>query len=215
LSDEQLLYIMARQRPPYYSSLYDGSFLKAQQRTVAWLRTNRPNVVVYNVKRQDVFGVPAVVRDPLIFEEVILNYVLDTTVYDYAILRPRKPAEPISLAFWGDVLSDINLAQLPRYSSFSRFKECRGGDCVDFLQARPRAPVPHPTETAVEIAAGEQRFRARFLMVPEQQEYVLSLDRLWFWGGLRRAGVQPSLASHDPTVQVSVVRRARRDDILY
>ena len=215
LSDEQLLYIIARKRPPYYVNVYDGSFLKAQKRTVAWLESNRPNVVVYNVTRQDVFGVPAVVRNPLVFEKVILDYVPDQRIGDYVILRPRKPMESVDFIFWGGLLGDIPLQQLPRFSSFARFDECRSGKCADFLKVRCRTTLSHPTEAAVSIAVGSQRFHVRMLLVPEQQEYFVFLDRLWFWGGLRQAGFQPAIADHPPTVEVSLIRRAWRDDILY
>jgi len=215
ISDDSMLYIMARKRPPYYTNLYDGSFLGAQERTVSWLRTNRPSVVVYNVRHQDVFGIPAVVRDPLIFEEVILNYVVDRRIGDYAILRRRTAGEAVDLPFWADVLGEVNLGQLPHNTSFSQFEECgNANDCAEFLQITPKYPVDQPAEAMVDVAVDAHRFRIRFQLVPGGDE-VIPLERLWFWGALRRAGSHPVVAAQSPLIDVALVRRARRDDILY
>jgi hypothetical protein len=216
LSDEQLLYVLTGKRPPYYANLYDGSPLEAQQRTVRWLETQRPAVVVWKPSRQVLHLVPAVVRAPLVFEKVILSYVPAQTVGDYVVLRPRAPAEPVDLAFWGGHLGDVPLRHLPRFSSFPRFGDWREGSPVaEFLRVRCTEPPDGPSEAVVGTTAGGRRFQLRLTLVPREREYTVYLDRLWFWGGLRRAGFQPALADHTPGVEVSVVRRAGRDDLLY
>ena len=217
LSDEQILYIMARQNPPYYCSLYDGSPLEAQKKVVDWLQRKRPSVVVFDTAKQDVFGVPAIVRAPLTYEKVILNYVLDTRIGSYAILRPRKPGEPVDVAFWQAVVGVVDLGHLPRYSSIGRFAPCpsSSSDCAEFLLVQPKAPLESPADISIPVTAARHRFEIKFRMVSEQKQYAISLDRLWFWGGLRRAGLSPALAGSDPGLTLEIVRRAQRDDILY
>ena len=47
----------------------------------------------------------------------------------------------------------------------------------------------------VEVSAGEHRFRARFTEVRGQREYWVHLDRLWFYGTLRRLGLSPVVSA--------------------
>jgi hypothetical protein len=187
LSDEQLLYIMARQNPPYYSSLYDGSPLEAQKKVVDWLQRKRPSVVVFDTAKQDVWG------------------------------RPRKPGEPVDVAFWQAVVGVVDLGHLPRYSSIGRFAPCpsSSSDCAEFLLVQPKAPLESPADISIPVTAAGHRFEIKFRMVSEQKQYAISLDRLWFWGGLRRAGLSPALTGSDPGLTLEIVRRAQRDDILY
>ena len=216
LTEDHALYIMARKRPPFYQSQYDGSLLKTQRTTVQWLETNRPSVVVYNTKKLDVFGVPGVVRVPLVYEHVILNYALDTMVGDYAILRPRKFEEPVDVKFWRQSLGSIGLLELPRSTSMPKFAGCaKPAPCADFLEIRLKAPVASATPVSVPVTAGDNTFEIRLLMVPEQQQYVIYLDRLWFWGGLRRAGMSPVLGAISSTLEWSIIHRAKREDLLY
>ena len=72
-----------------------------------------------------------------------------------------------------------------------------------------------PTPVLVPIAVGDDTFAINFLVVPGQQRYAVYLDRLWFWGGLKQVGMDPRVGEVNPAVQVSVIHRARRDDILY
>jgi len=216
LTEEPALYIMAKKRPPFYQNLYDGSLLQAQQNTVQWLEKNRPSVVVFNTRNLDVFGVPGIVRAPLVYEQVILNYVPDVIVGDYAVLRPRKPEEAVDVKFWRQSLASIELRALPRLTSMPKFEECVGtAPCVDFLEIRLKAPVTSTTPALVPIVVGENMFEIHFVMIPEQQRYVIYLDRLWFWGGLRHAGMSPAVGAMDSTMDWSIVHRAKRDDILY
>ncbi len=218
LSDEQPLYVMARQKPPYYATLYDGSPLHAQQKTVRWIEENRPPVVVYNVTKTHVFGVPAPVRAPLIFQEVILNYVSDLRVGNYAILRPRKPGEAVDLAFWQEVLGPASLGHLPQYSSVERFKPCAdasGRACAEFLAVTLRTPVQAPGEMRIPVIVGDRRFEINFATEPEQKVYAVYLDRVWFWGPLRRAGLAPALAGTVTEANVEIVRRAPEAGILW
>lgn len=217
LTDAQLLYVMARQNPPYYFSLYDGSSLEGQKKVVGWLGQKRPKVVFVDTNIRDVYGVPAIVRDPLTYQHVILNYVLDTRVGHYAILRPRKPEESIDFEFWQGIAGTVDLGHLPRYSNIGRFKPCTSTlqGCSEFLLVKPKVPVLVPTPANFTIIANGNRFSLHFTLVPEQQEYAVFLDHLWFWGGLRQAGLSPAFAELDPRLDVEVVRRARRTDILY
>jgi hypothetical protein len=216
LTDDQAIYIMARKEPPFYPNQYDGSPIAAQQLTVKWLDENRPSVVLFNTRRLDLFMVPAIVRAPLVYEKVILGYVPDTTVGDYAVLRLRTPAEPVDLTFWSQYLGAIDLLELPRNSSIKRFQDCAGkSGCVDFLQVRTATAVAAPTPISLPVTAGGQTFTIKFMLVPAQQDYTVYLDRLWFWGGVKRAGLQPTLGAVPAGIQVSLARRASRDDILY
>jgi hypothetical protein len=83
------------------------------------------------------------------------------------------------------------------------------------LEIRLKAPVASATPVSVPVTAGDNTFEIRLLMVPEQQQYVIYLDRLWFWGGLRRAGMSPVLGAISSTLEWSIIHRAKREDLLY
>jgi hypothetical protein len=214
LTDEQMLYILARKRPPFYANVYDGSPLNRQQRTVDWLRKHRPSVVVYSLEAANVFGVPAIVRIPIVFEEIILNYSLDERVEQYVILRPRRPDEKIDLAFWASQFGDIHLGHLPGVSNVSRLGPCDGDRCAEFLHLHS-TDDGSARERVVNVTVGDEAFRVRFTSKPDSRDYYIPLDRLWFWGGLRAHGLTPEVSSPVGGMEVSVLQREPMEGILY
>jgi hypothetical protein len=117
-------------------------------------------------------------------------------VGEFEILRRAGPGDAPDLAFWSTRLgSQLDLGAVPAASGLARSTPCKGSSaCADVLRVRIPAPrAGH--ERSVEISSGGQRFRARFIEVRGQREYWVHLDRLWFYGTLRRLGASPVVST--------------------
>jgi len=195
LGDDSVMYVARRERPPYYISFYNSSPLRAQQTTVRWLEQARPEWVVWRPSFEGFDGVPNLVRVPLLFDAIIAGYRPVEQVGAFEILRRNRPGDALDVAFWSARLGPrLDLGAVPAASGLARSARCGGSTCADVL--RVRIPAPRAgNERTVEVSAGEHRFSARFIEVRGQREYWVHLDRLWFYGTLRRLGLSPVVST--------------------
>jgi hypothetical protein len=196
LGDDSVMYVARRERPPYFISFYNSSPIRAQQTTVQWLDQTQPEWVVWRPSFVGFDGVPNLVRVPLLFDAVIASYRPVEQVGEFEILRRSRPGDAPDLDFWSARLgSQVDLGAVPAASGLARSAPCQGSStCADVL--RVRIPAPRAgNERAVEVVAGEHRFRARFSEVRGQRDYWVHLDRLWFYGTLRRLGQSPVVST--------------------
>lgn len=221
LTDDPVLYILTGQEPVYYSNLYNASPIYEQRRLASWLRSERPTFVVFDVAYLEMDGFDKSVRTPLVFGAVLENYVPQESFRGVEILRRREHGEPVPVAYWREKLgATINLGHLPRISSFERFRACAessANGCHEFLEVRVARADAVPEAVSIFAEAEGQRFEIKFTAIANQGTYHVLLDRLWFWGGLKRAGVPVCLADDEQRsgMSISVVLRARQYDILY
>lgn len=243
LGDDPLLYVLMGQIPPYQVNFYNGSPINEQRRICKWLEHVQPQIVVFNTKYSGVDGVPPLVRNPLVFNYVITHYVPETMVDSYAIMVPRTQGDPVAFDFWRDKLgSRIKLGHLPDHSSFRDYKnfdKMSGQDSADFLvitltaQARkrigddlskkqlrwPSSPVARSESTSVPfsipVLVGEREFEIDFMVDLTLREYVIYLDRIWFWGVLRKAGFEPVIGKSPNELTVTKMQLPFQADILY
>lgn len=195
LGDDQVLYILGRRRPLRHVNLYDASPV-SQERRVADLLAREQPPMVWPGSPTGIDGLPVAVRDPILLDAAVRLYVPEAALGRFVILRPRRSWEPVALGFWTQALGPVlDLKHLPRFTSLGRFGACPGedADCARFLRVRLGSAPAAEASLAVPVEVAGGRYEIRFTAVPGQQEYVVNLDRVWFHGALRRAGLAPRL----------------------
>src|SRR5579883_846315 len=241
LSDDPILYLMTGTRPYFHTNGYNAAPIQEQKHMLQLLRSEPPRIVVWRATDQGVDAVPPVLRDTLLYEYVILHYVPMATVsHDpFVFLRPRRPEEPVAVDFWYKRLGNIlNLGHIARFSSMARFPKPagrEGEEAADFLtvkitnfeaaNALPPPPIanvpqiggylPEGRSIIVPIECAGRYFALALSIVPGQSEYHVLLNRVWFWGALKKAGFSPAIGDPGPGIEVHLERRAMNDDILY
>ncbi len=238
LSDDPIFYVLAGVRPYFHTNGYNAAPIQEQKHMIRMLESEPPRVIVWRCADGGVDGVPPVLRDVLLYEHVILHYVPvePSSPAAFLLLRRRRPEEAVAVDFWRDRLGfDLNLGHIPRFSSPARFRELNGQsgeEVAEFLTLRitdaaalpsiscPKLPDGgsyHPTgqPVAVPVQCAGRSFTIVLSVVPEQSEYHVPLNRVWFWSALKKAGFSPTLGKPGPGIEVRIERRAMNDDILY
>jgi hypothetical protein len=219
LGDSPVIYILADQAPPYHVNDYSATPVYEQRKVLNFLDREKPPIVVWdpNTKRFDLFQ--NVVRDPLIYNTVIANYLPDRRVGRFELLRRRASDEPIALDFWRERLGFVvNYGHFARASTFPSLPPCLGDSsaCQEFLVATKKEPTMSG-RVVVGIVVGGRRFEIWMETVAGERELHVSLDRLWFWGVMKNAGLIPKIDrdSSAPAIDLSIKPVAARPDVLY
>jgi hypothetical protein len=221
LGDDSLFYILLKQAPPYVSNSYNDSPIYEQERVLEWLRRKNPRFVVWGAAAPDALifdSVPHVVRLPLVYDYMVENYGLLRTVGTYRILTKLEPNQRPDVEFWRKGLgSRIDLGRIPRRARLTEYAPCEGDksrcDAVLVVRYPEPAPVSRGKMGVVVQSAGDP-FEIQFDVAPGQREYVVNLNRIWFWNALGRSGV-PKLAAQDPRAQAFLGYRRERSPVLY
>jgi hypothetical protein len=219
LGDSPVVYILADQAPPYHVNDYSATPVYEQRKILDFLDSEKPPIVVWdpNTKSFDLFQ--SVVRDPLIYNAVIANYVPDRRVGRFELLRRRTSDDPIALDFWRERLgSVVNYGHFARASTFPSLAPCPGDSsaCQEFLVVTKKEPNMRG-RVVVGIVVDGQRFEIWMETVAGERELHVSLDRLWFWGVMKNAGLIPTIGrdTSTPAIDFSIKSMAPRPDVLY
>jgi hypothetical protein len=240
LSDDPIFYILAGARPYFHINGYNGAPIQEQKRVLRLLEQTPPRVIVWRPGDRGVDCVPPVLRDALVYEHVILNYVPDLSVppSSFLLLHRRGPEEAVALDFWRTQLGSVlHLGHIPRFSSIARFGSLTdkpGEEVAEFLTVKITSPAalassapgvpelpqlgnyhPEGRPLAIPVECAGRRFTLALSIVPGQTEYHVLLNRVWFWGALRKAGLSPTLGDPGPGVETHISRRAMNEDVLY
>jgi hypothetical protein len=238
LSDDPVFYMLTKTRPYFHTNFYNAAPIKEQQRIVRLLEATPPRVIIWKPTDPGVDMVPPVVRDPLVFDHVIRHYVPMASLQSYELLRLRRPDEPVAVEFWHMKLgSVVHLGHIPRFSAVQENREDKDPrEEAEILTVRVTDPetvfaspappgIPELPQLggyhtsghtiALPVECAGQQFTVALSVVPGQSEYHIRLDRIWFWGPLRKAGFCPSVGQVGPGVEAHVDRRPARDDVLY
>jgi hypothetical protein len=240
LSDDAVFYPLLQMRPYCHTNFYNAAPIQEQRHMLRLLEERPPRYVIWRPSDPGMDFVPPVVRVPLLYGYVIEHYVPQVTLLQFEVLRRRLPGEPIALEFWRQRLGTwVQLGHIPRLAGLGRYRqathESEEGTC-EFLTvhvtdpaalfAAPSAQAPEITEVVpyykapgrtlvVPVDSPAGRFALALSVVPGQTEYSVRLDRVWFWRALRRAGLEAKLGEVPNGVELEIVRRKRRDDLLY
>jgi hypothetical protein len=206
LTDSPVVYILTAQKPVWMANLYNASPIYEQRRLVDWLRREPEVRVAFRTDRLNWDGFQKVTRLPIVFGEVALNYVPETSAGVYDIARRRRADEPVALRFWKSKLGDeVNLGHIPRFADDTR-SVCEGPSCTVRLKVMVPGTVPG-NELAIPVRIGDEPFRIRFTVVPGHLEYQIPLNRMWFWQAGEQGGLTTWVA--DVGIAGAGIRRVR------
>ena len=217
LGDASLFYVLLHRLAPYVSNSYNDSPLAEQQRVLDWLQRQQPRFVIWDTATLGYDNVPHHVRLPLIYSYVVEHYQFVRAIGPYQILEQRTSGQPADLASWRSVLGNqVDLGHIPALARSSEYAPCERDtsrcDAVLVVKYRQGA-VPH-NKLAVDVAAPGGSLRIQFDPAPGQQEYVINLNRLWFWNALPKSN-PPRLTAADGAAEAVMQYRRERSPVLY
>ncbi len=222
MADEAVIYIVVGQtRPVFYASLYNASPIYDQQRLAQWITAAKPQFVVFEPGDPLFDGFQKLVRDPLVFETVVRNYVPQETVGRFEIARRRRAGEPIALAYWRDKLTPAtDFGFLASLSSFSHSRACQSSPnapCAEFLQVRVSDGARSAGRVTIPFEVGGLPFDLTFNIAPRKREYYILLDRFWPWRAGKDGNLTVRVAEEklQPGVAAAVILRTISKDLLY
>ena len=197
LTDNQVIYILLDQKPPYHANAYNSSPIYEQEKVRRWLIRNTPKFVVIDPAKLTFDTFPTIIRVPIYFNHVIEHFVPLETVGALKILRRRKRDEPIAVAFWRETIGPtLDFGHFPRASSASALPRCgEDAQCQGFLKITVENVARDEKRLTIPFKANGQDFSATLAIVPGWHTYYLSLDRIWFWDVLKRHGIETSVVS--------------------
>ncbi len=217
LGDDTAVPMMLGESWPYYfNDLYDTSPLAFQKIVLDRLRSHPPARAVWNFSPAALVfdAVPSPVRVPLLYSWAVRSLVPERQIGTFAILRPRRPGEPIALDWWKDRIgATLNLGHIPEAARLSGERCTSGPDCGTQLVITFPAGTPHSPEIDVPLTVAGMQFTIA-VQASEASRYVVPLDRVWFWAAA--AGLPRSVdATEAGGADVTVERRSIDPGVLY
>lgn len=214
VTDDPALYVMTGQPPVWLANLYNTSPVYEQVRMVRWLRDEDPPYAVLNRDRWGWDEFQFVVRNPLVFAEVVDRYVPFDALGRIDLLRRRGAAEAVPLAYWREALgADVNVGRLASVSSFERAPSCERA-CADLLEVQVRGHGDGPVRVPLNV--GDASFSLTFTRVRNEAVYRVLLDRVWFWRAAQRSNLPRRLGDPIPDgLQLRIRHVPVNDRVLY
>jgi hypothetical protein len=220
LGDDSYFYIFLNQAPPYGSNDYNDTPIYEQQKILDWLHRKDPRFVIWGTDPavQSFDFVPHVVRLPLIYKYVVDHYRFLRAVGSYHILVKRAESELPDVAYWRRMLgARLDLGHIPGRARLSEYAACAGelAGCDTVMMVRyprPRRVPRGKLEVTVE-SSGNDAFRIELDVAPGEREYVINLNRVWFWGLV--AGAGPRVTVEDDLAETVIEFRRERRAVLY
>jgi hypothetical protein len=178
IGDSAETYVLLHQRPPWETDLYDTAPLSEQKTMLSKLRQSDPPYVIW---RRDVYVdfVPYNVRDPLVFNWMVRNYVPVRTSGVVDILKRRQPDQVVPPSFWAGSLGTLQLGFIPSYSAAASSPSCvKGPGCVPYIMVSG-----HGSAATLQFSVSENgaTFPVELQRRSGVNEYPVRADRLWFW----------------------------------
>jgi hypothetical protein len=222
LGDDLVFYILLNQETPYSTNVYNESPIYEQQKVLDWLNRRDPRFVIWapgaapQTLAFDV--VPNVVRLPLIYSHIVQNYKFLRVVGPYHILARRAATESPDLNYWRQTLgTSIDLGGIPRRARLASYDTCEGDkarcDALLVVRYPQSAPVPR-SKLKVMVEAAGSPFQVQLDVAPGQREYVVNMNRLWFWNPLARSGT-PQIVVEDEHARAFLGYHRERGQVLY
>jgi len=126
---DPIFYILFKQNVPYYQSIYEGSSIHGQNKSIEDIKNRRINYVIYNYKNYAVQdNVPNFIRAPLLHKYIINNFAIDAIDKNFIILDSKKDYDLFHdnklahLADFKQSLLEINLANIPLSEGYYKSK---------------------------------------------------------------------------------------------
>ncbi|MEK7572926.1 MAG: hypothetical protein AAB531_00725 [Patescibacteria group bacterium] len=88
---EPIFYIMLKQKPPYYPTIYEATPINAQEKLITYIQKENIDVILYNFKTRSIQDeVPDTIRGRLLYEYIRSNYYIEKKVNDYLIFYRKN-----------------------------------------------------------------------------------------------------------------------------
>jgi hypothetical protein len=218
LSNSPMLYTLLEQELPWQSNTYNMSPLQEQHHVLRDLARHHPRFVVWDPRNALFDGVQDFVRIPAVYRYVMRHYVPGRTTAGFDVLVPREK-EPFAFEYWEQTLGTVaELGAIGAVTELPESRSCRAGgrDCATYLRLRLTRTQPAGSAIEVPISVDGSPFTVRLRTVGDQKDYVVRLDRLWFWGVASAEGLPVEL-TRPPAApwRAGIVSRHVSDDVLY
>jgi hypothetical protein len=217
LGDNSVFYILLNRRPPYLINAFTESPRYEQQKVLDWLVKKDPRFVIWDPAESTFDGVPHTVRIPMLYDYVVQHYEFLHPVGRHHILTKRPPGKPWDLDYWRHSLgTQVDLAHVPSLARLSEYESCEKGSTgceALYVVNYPDSPNVPAGKLTVDIDDTAGPFKVQFDVAPGEREYVVNLDRLWFWNLLAKSP-EPRIAI-GPGVNARVDYRRERSPVLY
>jgi hypothetical protein len=215
LGDASVFYPLLNQPAPYITNSYNDSPIYEQQTMVDWFHRKNPRYVIWETNPLSYDDVPHMVRLPLIYSYVVEHYQFVRAIGPYHILELIPPSQAPDLEYWRRVLgSSVDLGAIPGLARASEYAACEGdvARCDAVLVVRyPQSGAVARSKLTIDIDAN---FHVQFDVRPGKREYVVNLNRLWFWNSLAKS-TNPWITTQDPAAQTVMEYRRERRPVLY
>ena len=169
--EPSLIYILLKQKIPYYTSLYDASSIKAQSKLIDWI-DNSANILIIDKTFTNFDGVPNVVRSSKLISYLVNNFVIKEKFGNFYIAIKQKPNfNEDYLMRWIEIYGkSINVNKL--YSSSS--VNCKEFS-IDLLE-------PRNNKNTKTIYFDENKFEIIFNIDKKNLNHLcMPLSDLWFF----------------------------------
>lgn len=206
VGDTPLLYLLARQAPPYHSVDYDASPISEQWTVVDWLRRRDPQIAVWRYGDLTFDYLQRTARVPLIYDEVVDMFAPLKDVGPFALLRRRRPDEAVPLAWWRERLgSQFYFGWLLRASKPD--PACEPGASEECQEVAELTIDPSSTDPAgavpsafVNVEVDGLAFTIVVVLDKNYRYYRIPLHRIWFWNAAERHGLPRRIVSVNSNV---------------
>jgi hypothetical protein len=217
IGDMPLFYLLGRQVPPPHSNDFNASPIFEQRRVTAWLREKKPDFAIWNPDNKVFDDIQRVVRNPIVYAEVIDTFVPVENVEQFVILRRRRDNEPVALDWWREkVGSNLEFAYLLRASRPGEICAVEDASiCRDMLEIAIDTPPAVPTRAVISFDIAGRTFTLAFIIDPNRRHYSLALHRVWFWNVAERNGLPHRIVATSPAIYTATLTREKADGRLY
>jgi hypothetical protein len=218
LSNSPMLYTLLEQEPLWQINTYNMSPIQEQHHVLRDLARHHPRFVVWDPANASFDGVQDFVRIPAVYRYVMRHYVPERTTAGFDVLVPREKA-PFAFDYWERTLGTVaELGAIGAVTELPDSRSCRAGagDCATYLRLRLARSQPAGSAIEVPISVDGSPFTVRLRAMSDQTDYVVRLDRLWFWGVAIAEGLPVELARPPAAPwRATIVSRHVSPDTLY
>ena len=189
LGDISTLYILFKQAIPPNMSFYNCSPIREQQKIVNFLQKLNPEFVIYDRLNAEFDNVPNHVRCPLIFDFIFENYVFEKEFNNYILFKKSPILKYQSFGTWANIFSqELNLGFIPALS-YNEYKfEKKDPQFVDAIFVQTGSCLTNePAVLSFDNPLFSQKIK--FRLRENQENYLIRLDRVWFWGYVKNVTI--------------------------
>lgn len=117
---DSAFYILLKQKPPFYNSIFEGSSYGKQKYTIKYIQGNEVEFITLNTdisSLQD--GVPDYIRQSFLFKHILNNYYPFEAIGNHIVLKKEKDKDFFASETLGKIknyrnyLSEVDLKKIP------------------------------------------------------------------------------------------------------